>query len=76
MNGQSQPIDAKVWINSLLYNSDKTLGYFEMFNCKHVVFGNVIIGLTLYTKLKLKSHKMNKSKGKSQWLTFLNFHYN
>jgi cyclophilin family peptidyl-prolyl cis-trans isomerase len=75
MNIQSQPIDAKVWINSLPYNSNKTLGYFAMLNCKHVVFGNVISGLTLYTKLKLKSHKVNKSKGKSQWLTLLKFHY-
>ncbi len=65
MNGQSYPIDAKVWINSLAYNFDKTLGYFEMVNCTHVVFSNVIRGLTLHTKLKLKPHKVNKSKGKS-----------
>ncbi len=69
-----QPINAKVWINSLPYNSNKTLVYFEMLNCKHVIFGNSISGLTLYTKLKLKSHKVNKSKWKSQWLT-LQFHY-
>jgi hypothetical protein len=63
MNGQYQPIDAKVWINFLAYNSNKPLGYFEMVNCKHVVFGKVVRGLTLYTKLKLKPHKVNKSKG-------------
>ncbi len=64
MNGQSYPIDAKVWINSLAYKFDKSLYYFKMLNYKCVVFGNVIRGLTLQTKLKLKPHKVNKSKGK------------
>jgi hypothetical protein len=48
-----------VWINSLAHNYDKTLGYFQMLDGKHVVFGNAINGLTLYTKLKLKGCKMN-----------------
>jgi cell fate regulator YaaT (PSP1 superfamily) len=64
LNAQSYPIDAKVLINSLAYNSDKSLYYFEMSNCNRVLLGNVIKELTLHTKLKLKAHKVNKSKGK------------
>jgi len=59
MNGPSQPMGLNQFS---IHNYDKTLGYFQTFDGKHVVFGNVINGLTLYTKLKLKGCKVNMSR--------------
>jgi hypothetical protein len=78
MNGLFEPIDWKVWIIFQLIQThcDKTLGYFERLNVIHIVFNMVIGGVDIvYKKLKLKAHKLDKPRGKSQSSMLVRFHY-
>jgi hypothetical protein len=62
MNGLFEPIVTKLWV--------------ERLDVIHVVFNMVIGGVDIvYKKLKLKAHKLDKPRGKSQSLMLVKFHY-
>jgi hypothetical protein len=57
-----KPIVTKLWV--------------ERIDVIHVVFNMVIGGVDIvYKKLKLKAHKLDKPRGKSQSLMLVKFHY-
>ncbi len=59
MLGLFQPIDVRVLIKFLSY-CDKTFDYFERLDNKHVFWQGHKQPWTLYTKLKLKAHKVDE----------------